>query len=127
MFSSAIPYVSKEFHISTLVASLGITLYLCGFATGPLFWAPLSELYGRKLTVFFPVFVGAMFAFLVTKYIGLSGTLVGAKAAWKLSLVVFSLDMIPPRFGIGEICDTPLDRALKTPMPITSMLPADKS
>ncbi|KAJ5166757.1 uncharacterized protein N7482_005538 [Penicillium canariense] len=48
IFSSAIGEVSLHFHISTEVAIIGITLYVLGFASGPTFWAPASELIGRK-------------------------------------------------------------------------------
>lgn len=39
----------KEFAVSDEVITLGISLFLIGFSTGPLIWAPLSELYGRQL------------------------------------------------------------------------------
>ncbi|KAI0247926.1 MFS general substrate transporter [Lactifluus subvellereus] len=42
-------HLVKQYHISLHVASTGLSLYVLGFATGPLIWAPLSELYGRKL------------------------------------------------------------------------------
>jgi DHA1 family multidrug resistance protein-like MFS transporter len=48
VYSSAVEHVSQEFGVSSVVALLGLTLYICGFATGPLAWAPLSELYGRR-------------------------------------------------------------------------------
>ncbi|KAA8642031.1 uncharacterized protein ATNIH1004_010971 [Aspergillus tanneri] len=37
------------------VTTLGVTLYVLGFATGPTFWAPASELYGRG----WPMFLGS--------------------------------------------------------------------
>ncbi|KAF3933655.1 hypothetical protein ABW20_dc0101450 [Dactylellina cionopaga] len=51
IFSPAILAVAAEFHVSTEVATLGVSLYILGFATGPLAWAPLSELYGRRLPI----------------------------------------------------------------------------
>ncbi|KAF2160646.1 hypothetical protein M409DRAFT_70378 [Zasmidium cellare ATCC 36951] len=63
VFSTAIVPISEAFHVSTVVATLGISLFLVGFGVGPLLWAPLSELYGRKLSVLVPVFVGGCFAF----------------------------------------------------------------
>ncbi|KAI9929312.1 hypothetical protein ASPWEDRAFT_156756 [Aspergillus wentii DTO 134E9] len=36
------------FQISEEVALLGISLFVIGFAVGPLMWAPLSEIYGRR-------------------------------------------------------------------------------
>lgn len=43
-YSGGIPEIVKEFHTSEEVATLGIALYVCGFAVGPLLWAPFSEL-----------------------------------------------------------------------------------
>ncbi|KAJ5936310.1 hypothetical protein N7454_005608 [Penicillium verhagenii] len=54
IYSSAATAVSKNFHISTEVAILGVTLYVLGFASGPTVWAPASELIGRK----WPIIVG---------------------------------------------------------------------
>ncbi|EAU29952.1 hypothetical protein ATEG_09761 [Aspergillus terreus NIH2624] len=48
VFSAAISSVSEEFHISQEVGSLGVTLYVLGFAAGPTIWAPASELIGRR-------------------------------------------------------------------------------
>ncbi|KAH1545353.1 hypothetical protein KXX57_004648 [Aspergillus fumigatus] len=48
VFSAAIASSSKEFHISQEVGSLGVTLYVLGFAAGPTIWAPASELIGRR-------------------------------------------------------------------------------
>lgn len=38
----------RQFHISQEVAIVGVSLYVLGFAIGPLLWAPLSEMYGRR-------------------------------------------------------------------------------
>lgn len=48
VFSAAISGVSQEFNTSTEVGSLGVTLYVLGFAAGPTIWAPASELIGRR-------------------------------------------------------------------------------
>lgn len=60
IFSAATPAVAAEFGVSTEVGILGVSLFVVGFATGPTFWAPLSELKGRRLPV-----VIAMFGFSV--------------------------------------------------------------
>ncbi|RFU74918.1 fluconazole resistance [Trichoderma arundinaceum] len=62
-YSAGIEQVAKEFHVSTQVATLGTTLYLCGFGIGPLLWAPLSEIYGRRVPVLTPMFVAICFSF----------------------------------------------------------------
>ncbi|KAI0972061.1 polyamine transporter 1 [Xylaria arbuscula] len=48
-FSSATGEVMEEFRASTDVAILGVSLFVLGFAIGPVFWAPLSEFYGRQI------------------------------------------------------------------------------
>ncbi|PLB52212.1 synaptic vesicle transporter [Aspergillus steynii IBT 23096] len=48
VFSAAIGAVSQEFNVSSEVGSLGVTLYVLGFAAGPTMWAPASELIGRR-------------------------------------------------------------------------------
>lgn len=59
----AIPEISREFNVPRIVATLGTTLYLFGFGLGPLLWAPLSEVYGRKISALAPSFVGMVFIF----------------------------------------------------------------
>jgi multidrug resistance protein len=45
------------------VGMLGLSFILLGFAFGPLLWAPLSEIYGRKTVVLAPYFVAVCFTF----------------------------------------------------------------
>lgn len=63
VYSAAVGPVSQEFGVSRIVALLGLTLYICGFATGPLAFAPLSELYGRKWPVTGACFIFTCFMF----------------------------------------------------------------
>ena len=63
VYSPAIKQISAEFDVGSEVATLGLSLLLFGLGIGPLLWAPLSEVYGRKLAVLVPVFIAAMFAF----------------------------------------------------------------
>ncbi|KAL7902997.1 MFS general substrate transporter [Trichoderma sp. SZMC 28014] len=49
-YSPTIESLIRRFDVSTEVATLGLSLFVWGFAMGPLFWAPLSEVYGRSLT-----------------------------------------------------------------------------
>ncbi|KAI9807024.1 MAG: hypothetical protein M1825_005741 [Sarcosagium campestre] len=60
-YSGGVGQIIAEFNVSSEVATLGIALFVLGFAIGPLMWAPLSELYGRQLL--FTVTYGAMTAF----------------------------------------------------------------
>lgn len=63
IFSPAVNPVSQEFGVGTEVSLLGISLLLFGFGLGPLLWAPLSEVYGRKAAVLTPYFLAAIFSF----------------------------------------------------------------
>ncbi|OSX58814.1 hypothetical protein POSPLADRAFT_1184502 [Postia placenta MAD-698-R-SB12] len=47
-YLDAVPYVQELFHVGSTVAKLGFTFYAGACGIGPLFLAPLSELYGRK-------------------------------------------------------------------------------
>jgi len=51
-YSGGIKQILAEFNISSEVATLGISLFVLGFAIGPLLWAPMSELYGRQVLFF---------------------------------------------------------------------------
>ncbi|CEJ61004.1 hypothetical protein PMG11_09552 [Penicillium brasilianum] len=56
IFSPAIDQASNDFDIGVEVMTLGTTLFILGFATGPIIWAPMSELMGRK----FPLVIAIM-------------------------------------------------------------------
>lgn len=51
MFSTASQVVMMKFHVGATVATLGTSLFVFGFASGPIIWGPLSELYGRKVVL----------------------------------------------------------------------------
>jgi len=48
IYSGAIRSIEAEFNPSTEVAILGVSLFVVGFAAGPLLWAPISEVTGRR-------------------------------------------------------------------------------
>lgn len=52
---------SAEFGVSSEVGQLGTTLYVLGFASGPLIWAPGSELSGRKWPLTIAMLGGGIF------------------------------------------------------------------
>ncbi|RDI77429.1 hypothetical protein Vi05172_g12538 [Venturia inaequalis] len=61
VYSNAIPDVQHEFHVSPTVSQLVISLYVFGFAFGPMIWGPASELYGKTR----PLWIGyALFCIL---------------------------------------------------------------
>ncbi|KAJ5593801.1 Major facilitator superfamily multidrug transporter mdrA [Penicillium hispanicum] len=52
-YTGGIVQIEEQFRATTEVATLGVSLYVLGFALGPLLWAPMSELFGRQI-----VFIG---------------------------------------------------------------------
>lgn len=49
VFSTVTEVTARQFGVSNELMILGVTLYVLGFACGPLIWGPMSEAYGRKL------------------------------------------------------------------------------
>ncbi|KAM3512581.1 hypothetical protein MY11210_003756 [Beauveria gryllotalpidicola] len=62
VYSAALEQISHKFNVGVEVAALGVSLIVFGFGLGPLIWAPLSEVYGRKWVVI-PYFIAAVFSF----------------------------------------------------------------
>ncbi|KAK9417690.1 putative Major facilitator superfamily domain-containing protein [Seiridium unicorne] len=62
-YSAGTAQIAEEFHVGTQVAVLGTSLFLVGFGLGPLLWAPLSEVYGRRHAVLGPMFIATCFSF----------------------------------------------------------------
>ncbi|RFU74909.1 benomyl methotrexate resistance [Trichoderma arundinaceum] len=50
--SGCLESIAEEFGVSLVVAGLTVTLFLLGCCAGPLIFAPLSELYGRRWNFF---------------------------------------------------------------------------
>ncbi|KAF7925274.1 hypothetical protein BELL_0179g00090 [Botrytis elliptica] len=53
VFSTATIVVAELYGVSEEVAVLGTSLFVLGFGVGPLIWGPGSELFGRKVPLFF--------------------------------------------------------------------------
>ncbi|KAK8017708.1 hypothetical protein PG993_014034 [Apiospora rasikravindrae] len=51
-YSGAVPSINADFGISQSTSILGVSLFVLGFALGPLIWAPMSEHFGRRPTFF---------------------------------------------------------------------------
>ncbi|KAJ5666789.1 hypothetical protein N7462_011198 [Penicillium macrosclerotiorum] len=47
-FSGGLGQVVAHFGVAEEIAILGVSLFVLGFAIGPLIWAPLSEIFGRR-------------------------------------------------------------------------------
>ncbi|KAK5656791.1 hypothetical protein OQA88_4339 [Cercophora sp. LCS_1] len=67
VFNAAIPATAEEFGVSPEAMAWGTSLFVFGFATGPILMGPASELYGRKL----PFFLGYLLFVLAQIPVGL--------------------------------------------------------
>ncbi|KAE8393582.1 hypothetical protein ETB97_001280 [Aspergillus alliaceus] len=63
IFAPAIPVVVHLYGISKEVATLGVSLYVFGFAAGPLVFGPFSELKGRYIPLVLSMFGFTIFSF----------------------------------------------------------------
>ncbi|ENI07417.1 hypothetical protein COCC4DRAFT_131826 [Bipolaris maydis ATCC 48331] len=97
-YSGGIEEIRAEFRVSGEVATLGLSLFVLGFACGPLLWAPFSELYGRQ-----PVFFGTFLAF-----VAFSAGAAGSQNIWTLLILRFfasGFGSSPLTNGGGVIAD----------------------
>jgi multidrug resistance protein len=97
-YSGSIHEIIADFKISTPVATLGLSLYVLGFAIGPLCWAPVGEVYGRQVSFFISLLFMAAF---------LAGC-AGARNIWTLCILRFfagSFGSAPLTNGGGTISD----------------------
>jgi MFS family permease len=60
IYTSTYGQITKEFHSSQIVATLGLSLFVMGLGIGPMALSPLSEFYGRR-----PIYLVSFFMFLV--------------------------------------------------------------
>jgi multidrug resistance protein len=51
-YTGGVTQIIEEFNVSDEVVTLGVSLFVLGFAIGPLLWAPFSEIYGRQILFF---------------------------------------------------------------------------
>lgn len=103
-YTASITQVIEEFHCSQEVATLGVSLFVLGFAIGPVLWAPLSELYGRQV-----LFIGT--------YAVLTAFNAGAAGAQSIA------SLIVMRFLAGTFGASPLTNAGGV---IADIFPANK-
>ncbi|KAF5665846.1 major facilitator superfamily transporter [Fusarium heterosporum] len=75
--SGCFPSIAEHFHVSELAAGLTITLFLLGYCAGPLIFAPLSELYGRRWIFYITFTLYLIFNFLCAWAPNFASLLVG--------------------------------------------------
>ncbi|PBP27685.1 MFS general substrate transporter [Diplocarpon rosae] len=60
IYTSTYGQITKEFHISRILATLGLSLFIMGLGLGPMLLGPLSEFYGRR-----PIYLVSFSMFLI--------------------------------------------------------------
>ncbi|KAF2120724.1 major facilitator superfamily domain-containing protein [Lophiotrema nucula] len=62
IYSAGILDVEQKFGVSQVAATLGLSLYVAGYGTGPIIWSPMSEIpyIGRN-----PVYITTLFVFVM--------------------------------------------------------------
>ncbi|KAF1364755.1 benomyl/methotrexate resistance protein [Lizonia empirigonia] len=78
-FSGGIQQIMIEFSVSQEVVTLGVSLFVLGFALGPLLWAPFSEMYGRQV-----VFAGTYLCFMA-----FNAAVAGGQNIWSVLILRF--------------------------------------
>ncbi|CAK7223494.1 MFS siderochrome iron transporter 1 [Sporothrix bragantina] len=91
-YTGGLSEIVATFHVSTEVSILGISLFVLGFAIGPLLWAPSSEFFGRQILF-------------VTTYTVLTLFNVGAAVAQNIQTLIIV------RFFAGAFGSSPLTNA----------------
>ncbi|KAJ5162726.1 Major facilitator superfamily domain general substrate transporter [Penicillium coprophilum] len=91
-YTGGLKEIIMQFNIGQEVATLGVSLFVLGFAIGPLLWAPLSELFGRQV-----LFIGT-YAALTAFNAGVAG----AQNSWTIIIL---------RFFAGSFGSSPLTNA----------------
>lgn len=99
MFAPGIPSIMVEFRsTSSITATFILSIYILGFAFGPLLAAPLSEVYGRR-----PLYVAGNILFaLFTIGVALSNS-IGMLLAFRLLMGLAG--SVPLTIGSGSIAD----------------------
>ncbi|KAI4107169.1 MAG: hypothetical protein L6R37_001746 [Teloschistes peruensis] len=62
IYSAGTETIVKDFGVSQVKATLGLTLFVAGYGVGPMLWAPMSEIpmIGRN-----PVYIGTLIVFVI--------------------------------------------------------------
>ena len=91
-YSASAEQITTELHCSDEDFNAGVSLYVFGFALGPALWAPLSELYGRRLT------------FVITQ--GIQTAFVGGTAGAPNIASVLIFRFLTATFGAAPLTNT---------------------
>ncbi|KAJ5798786.1 uncharacterized protein N7503_006291 [Penicillium pulvis] len=91
-YTGGVLQIEEQFGIGDEVATLGVSLFVLGFAVGPVVWAPMSELFGRQILF-------------ITTYAALTAFNAGTAGAQN----IYSLIIL--RFFAGAFGSSPLTNA----------------
>ncbi|KAK6957915.1 hypothetical protein Daesc_000705 [Daldinia eschscholtzii] len=99
MFAPGIPGIMVEFHeTSTTIATFLVSVYILGFAFGPLLIAPMSEIFGRR-----PLYVYGNVLFVIFSVGAALSTSIGMLMAFRLLMGLAG--SVPITIGSGSIAD----------------------
>lgn len=99
MFAPGIPSIMEEFHsTSSTIATFLLSIYILGFAFGPLLVAPLSEIIGRQ-----PLYVVGNIVFVLFTVGAALSNSIGMLMAFRLLMGLAG--SIPITIGSGTIAD----------------------
>lgn len=65
IFSNATGIVAQQYGVSMEVGTLATSFFVLGYAFGPIVWAPMSELYGRRIPIIIACFGFSLFTIAV--------------------------------------------------------------
>lgn len=77
-YAGGVTGIKDEFEVTQTIAQLGISLFVLGFAVGPLMWGPLSEVFGRQ-----PVFIGTFGGLVLCNALSASARSIGQLLAFR--------------------------------------------
>ncbi|KAI9343292.1 major facilitator superfamily domain-containing protein [Zopfochytrium polystomum] len=107
----AIPFISREFGVtSSVTQEMMLSIFVLAFALGPLFFGPLSEIYGRRWVILIPAFCFVGFNIACTYSTNVTEMLifrflagVGGSASLSVGAGVLSDIFKPEEIGIALI------------------------
>lgn len=130
--SASAPSIQANYHVGREVTTLIFSIYVIGQAVGPIIFAPLSEVAGRKIGVFIPCFISGVilcsaantsnvWALLVYRFIAgafSAAPIVSSGGAlgdlWKAESRAAALALYAVAIGLGSTCSTIFGALLDT-------------
>ena len=99
MFAPGVPAIMREFNVrSSTTATFLVSIYILGFAFGPLLVAPLSEIYGRR-----PLYIYGNILFVIFTVCTALSNGIGMLLAFRLLMGLSGA--VPITIGAGSIAD----------------------